>query len=316
MAFGMVAFGNKAGEAIFRGLEYAEKISWNCIGGFTVLAYLDKNGKFKSFETQRGGTRTLFTEGEETGVNPPEELSNSRIAGLIAGGPDRLEPLTQFLAYKDNVGIITGHRIPTYNSVNNKPINQEVLSHIEKGLTANEAIDKVFDENPECDTGLLSIDMKGNIGMRNSEKVLRNIESIGYAKRSNTENRIEVLLNEIFPHQETAELAAETGFSIMNFKEEENIEITVRAGTKVNHGKEDIVKVDNNLIAKEIYTTDINLLTGLQICIVPYKNSKIIQNDNIIGKLDIEAIVNLQDGVIKDLEGQSEVKLTMKGISD
>ena len=158
--------------------------------------------------------------------------------------------------------------------------------------------------------------MKGNIGMRNSEKVLRNIESIGYAKRSNTENRIEVLLNEIFPHQETAELAAETGFSIMNFKEEENIEITVRAGTKVNHGKEDIVKVDNNLIAKEIYTTDINLLTGLQICIVPYKNSKIIQNDNIIGKLDIEAIVNLQDGVIKDLEGQSEVKLTMKGLSD
>ena len=98
--------------------------------------------------------------------------------------------------------------------------------------------------------------------------------------------------------------------------EEENIEITVKAGTKVNHGKEDIVKVDNNLIVKEIYTTDINLLTGLQICIVPYKNSKIIQNDNIIGKLDIEAIVNLQDGVIKDLEGQSEVKLTMKGISD
>ena len=48
MAFGMVAFGNKAGEAIFRGLEYAEKISWNCIGGFTVLAYVDKNGKFKS----------------------------------------------------------------------------------------------------------------------------------------------------------------------------------------------------------------------------------------------------------------------------
>ena len=109
MTIGIAAFGPNAGRAILLGLRAAERVGTGAIGGFVAFAGVTRERVLRA-ETQRGGTRGLFGGAGLAALSA--ELAGAPCAGLISSGPDRPEPLAQFVAARAGVGIVTGHRLP------------------------------------------------------------------------------------------------------------------------------------------------------------------------------------------------------------
>src|SRR5690606_34142915 len=121
------------------------------------------DGQLRYAETRNGGSDALYF--------PPDWLSCER-AALISSGPNRPEPLQQFLPGLAGIGLVTGHRLP------NRPwgesrLNLAVLEGLQGGLEPLAAIDAVLAAYPECDAGLMAIDAKGDIAYANSARVQR-----------------------------------------------------------------------------------------------------------------------------------------------
>ena len=110
MTIGIAARGPNAGLAIYRSLRAAERVGSGSIGGFATFAVITADGKLLRYETQRGGTSTLFIEGEITGTDPPPEVAAATRAAVISSGPDRPAP-ESFLCADPLAGLVTGHRI-------------------------------------------------------------------------------------------------------------------------------------------------------------------------------------------------------------
>ncbi|MPT29156.1 MAG: hypothetical protein E2602_20150, partial [Achromobacter sp.] len=88
MTIGIAAYGSNAGAAVRAAALGAELLGHGAIGGFAVFAVLDEAGRVHHAACQRGGVTTLDL--------PPAWL-RARHAALIESGPDRPEPLAQFL---------------------------------------------------------------------------------------------------------------------------------------------------------------------------------------------------------------------------
>ena len=86
MTIAIAAYGPNAGLAVYLGLQAAEAIAKGAIGGFATYAAIGADGALYRYQTQRGGTRTLFIQGETTGTPPPEEVANAVAAGVISRG--------------------------------------------------------------------------------------------------------------------------------------------------------------------------------------------------------------------------------------
>jgi hypothetical protein len=93
-----------------------------------VFVAITGDGRVIRAETQRGGTATLFLKGETTGTNPPDEAGASPLAALMSSGPDRPEPLAQFVVADGRAGLVTGHRLPNAAAVSGRPLNAEILA--------------------------------------------------------------------------------------------------------------------------------------------------------------------------------------------
>jgi hypothetical protein len=170
MTIAIAAAGSNAGRAIFEGLKAAEKIGMQSIGGFVAFAALTEAGALLRAETQRGGSSTLFVDGERNGVEPPTPVAEAVAAGLISSGPDRPTPLSQFVAAAAGVGLVTGHRLPTALGVNGKLMNLEALELPRAGRSGQEAVDAVVGQNPTSDCGLIAIDGAGRVYGRSSAR--------------------------------------------------------------------------------------------------------------------------------------------------
>src|SRR5690606_41564886 len=103
MTIGIAASGPRAGAAVRAAVLGAELLGRGAIGGFAVFAVLDGQGRYRHCETQRGGIGALDI--------PPAWLE-ARAAAVISSGPDRPEPLVQFLPGASGLGLVTGHRLP------------------------------------------------------------------------------------------------------------------------------------------------------------------------------------------------------------
>ena len=101
MTIGIAAFGPKAGAGIIAGLGAVEKIGRGAIGGFVSLVVLTDDGRLLRASVQVGGSEALFSE------ELPPEIAQAQCAGLISSGPNRPEPLSQFITAKIGVGIVT-----------------------------------------------------------------------------------------------------------------------------------------------------------------------------------------------------------------
>lgn len=316
MTIGIGAIGENAGLAVFRALQAAERVGTGAIGGFAVFAAIDAAGSLRVAETQRGGTLTLFTDGEKTGVLPPAAIAEARFAVVMSSGPDRPEPLMQFLAADPAVGLVTGHRLPNTLGPDGLAMNAAVLSAMARGLSASTALDEVLDACPDVDAGMIALGPEAGIAGRNSVLVSRRPD-LGAAQRFGSDKNaaVAVLHNAIHPHSSLAPLIADIAFEIVSPAQPVAGEITVSAGTQVIHGTRNRVLVDAIGNAIRIETENARLVTGRHNCAAIYLGSEIVRDGSVIGRTLFEPNVMVQDGTVESLSGQSEVRITYSEIA-
>ncbi|MBN8999795.1 MAG: hypothetical protein J0H54_10505, partial [Rhizobiales bacterium] len=208
MTIGIGAIGPNAGLAVFRTLELAERIGSGAIGGYAVFAAIGDDGTLHRAETQRGGTRTLFTLGEQTGVTPPREIAEARYAAVMSSGPDRPAPLSQFLPGDGRVGLVTGHRLPNASGSDGRPYNAAVLDGMRSGSTAAAALEEVLGGAPDADAGMIALGPKAGIAMRNSARVARRPDLGSSLLTGPGGTAIAILHNAIWPAASLAPLLA------------------------------------------------------------------------------------------------------------
>src|SRR5437870_4273275 len=107
MTIGIAAHGSNAGLAVYKSLRAAERVGSGSIGGFATFAAITASGKLLRHATQRGGTSTLFLDGEITGTEPPSEVAAAPSAAVISSGPERPE-LEKLLTADPVAGLVTG----------------------------------------------------------------------------------------------------------------------------------------------------------------------------------------------------------------
>jgi len=201
VTIGIAAFGPMAGLGVFAGLQAAERVGEGSIGGFAVYRVITEDGRLVTFKTQRGGSSTLVTRGEVTGGLPPEDVQRAKIAAVISSGPDRPEPLERGLPGEAEVGLVTGHRIPMAPTKRGRPLNLEVLELMKGGVPATQAVKLLMDEHPEIDAGIIAVDVNGNLGAQNSQKVLRRPDVMEVLREDKEAGcKVAVFINEIHPN--------------------------------------------------------------------------------------------------------------------
>lgn len=203
MTIGIAVSGPSAGLAALRALGAVESVGRGAIGGFVSFVAIDAGGDLLFAETQNGGTGALFG-----GSSPRESLLSAPLAVLMASGPDRPEPLTQFTPADPRAGLVTGHRLPNMPGSNGVPPNIIALSKLQDGASPKQAVAAGLADDPEADAGLIAMDLSGRIALGNSDAVARR-DDIGEAlvEHNTSGLRIGVLHNSIFPRAALAQLA-------------------------------------------------------------------------------------------------------------
>ena len=163
MTLGIAAHGPQAGAAVRQAVIAAELLGRGEIGGFAVFAVMDAAGRVQHCAGQQGGVTALQI--------PPAWLAATH-AAVITSGPQRPEPLLQFLPGRDGVGLVTGHRLPNRpGTIHHEPLNQRTLALLATGLHPQAAVEQVLAADPQADAGLIAINTRGQIGCGNSARV-------------------------------------------------------------------------------------------------------------------------------------------------
>jgi len=195
MTIGIAVSGPRAGLAAYRALRAVECLGRGAIGGFVSFVAITGD-RLATAECQRGGALALFGGGE-----PPQEIADARLAGLMSSGPDRPEPLIQFTPADPHVGILTGHRLPNMPPPDGgAPPNLAALKRLSAGSDPVTAVRETLAAAPDADAGLIAMDIHGVIALGNSDLVARR-DDLGQALVSDaaTALRIGLLHNSIFP---------------------------------------------------------------------------------------------------------------------
>lgn len=191
MTIGIAAYGPNAGRAVLDGLLGTETLGRGAIGGFAVVSVIDRAGVHRQMCCQTGGT---------SGLAGLEAFHDARCAALISSGPNRPEPLSQFLAGQDGVGLVTGHRLPQRPGVSGLPLNAAALAQIAKGADPEAAIRAETEANPEADFGLVAVTADGRIGFGNAARVRRRGDLV-HAARTEPDRGYALLANSIHFNQ-------------------------------------------------------------------------------------------------------------------
>lgn len=311
MTIAIGAYGQNAGLAIFKGLRAAEAVAEGAIRGFVMLAVITPDGSLKRYETQRGGTHTLFIDGETTGVEPPEEVKRAIAAALISSGPDRPVPLAQFLTADARAGLVTAHRVPQGPSVNGIPLNIEVLEALKADKSAQEATESVLSQNPFADVGFITIDRHGNLHVQNAPRVQKRPD-IGFAYREAPETgaKLAVLHNAIEPHGSLAPLVADIGFRQMVEVDPVIGWFTLSVGIPIVYGEGDAVDIDEQGVAIKVVTSDRTFTDRARSGVGIYLHSLVRQNGRVLGKTLVEPICTVSDGRLLTLSGQTTLRMS------
>ncbi len=314
MTIGLCAFGPRAGAAALAALAAVERVSWGSIGGFCAFAAIDAQGRLHRAETQRGGTRTLFPDGERTDAPPHEALAEARFVGLISSGPDRPAPLAAFLAADPTVGLVSGHRLPAARGLDGRPINAAVLAAMAAGRTPQQAVDGILADNPAADVGLIALDLSGALYAANAERVAAR-DDLGHARREGRGGAcVEVLHNAIRPGPAVAAVAAEVALATMVPHDSSAAWLEVTAGLPVELGARPEVHVDGSGAAVRAVTPDATLLRGGANGAALYYGAAVLRDGAEIGVLLDEPNVTLDDGRIVAMSGQARVRLRYRPV--
>jgi hypothetical protein len=310
MTIGIVARGPNAGLAVFQALRSVERVASGSIGGFAAFVAIDIEGRCHQHATQRGGASTLFTDGETTGVPPTDQVAAAPLAAVMSSGPDRPEPLGQFVLADPDAGIVSGHRLPNGIGAGGVAFNHEVLTAMRAGRSAQDAVDAVIDANSDGDVGLIAVDLAGSVYARNSDRVARRPD-LGHARREDATAGalVEVLHNAIGPGAAIAALAAEVALQVMAPAWEPDDWFVVKAGTPVEAGEANRVELDEGGIARVVVTSDRSLLSGRRNGVPIYLGAEVRQAGRVLGQTISEPNVVIEDGRIVTLSGQRQLRI-------
>ena len=310
MTIGIAAHGENAGLAVFRALRAVESVGSGCIGGFASFAAITADGALVRSATQRGGTSTLFVVDERTGADPPPGVATAPIAALMSSGPDRPEPLSQFVAGEPEAGLVTGHRFAHAQGTNGVAFNQDALDRMTGGASVGRAVDAVLDENRHSDVGLIGIDRRGNIHARNTGVVANRIDGGSAEHLGGAEGpSVSILHNAILPVAGIAQMALEVAVETMRPAWSPEFWIEASAGTPVVLGESNFLKVDADLRVLEVTTTDPSLLQGRRDGSPIYIGSAVWQDGKRLGYTVFEPYIVLVDGVIESLIRQRSMRV-------
>jgi hypothetical protein len=305
MTIGIAAHGPNAGLAVYRSLRAIERVGAGSIGGFAAFGAISADGKLMRYETQRGGTTTLFIEGEITGTHPPPNVATATSAAIISSGPDRPQP-EKLLAADTLAGLVTGHRMPMTTGADGISVNQQVLNLMKGGHSAQDAVDAVLDRNPEVDAGLVAVDRSGQVYGRNSARVLRRPD-IAEARASRAGASVIVFYNSIRPHTVLAALATEIALDIMLGLPKPDGQVKINAGTPVIPGSERAVYCDTNNVATHVTGHDFELVSGQGHCTGIDLGSPVYKGSKLIGHTMFETKIIFRDGKLAFVSDQKSV---------
>jgi len=311
MTIGIAAHGPKAGLAVFRALQAAEAVGRGAIGGFACYAAIGADATLYCEQTQRGGASTLFIAGETTGVTPPPAVAAATMAALISSGPERPEPLSQFLAADPHAGLVTGHRLPNRPGHDGQPLNLAVLERLRAGENSRMAVESVLADYPQADVGFIAVDRGGGLYRCNSPRVARRPD-LGGAGRADPARGIavEVLHNAITPFPVLAELVAQIAFETMLEDSRPDGWITLVSGIPVLHGSEHAVHCDAGGEAVRVTTTDALMIQGRQVGAAVYLHSAVYREGELLGHTCFEPIITVVDGIIETMSGQQRLQMS------
>ncbi|MGE4436943.1 DUF6963 family protein [Achromobacter sp.] len=302
MTIGIAAYGSNAGAAVRAAALGAELLGHGAIGGFAVFAVLDEAGRVHHAACQRGGVTTLDL--------PPAWL-RARHAALIESGPDRPEPLAQFLPGADGVGLVTGHRLPNRPGADGVPLNQAVLRRLAAGEPAQVAVAEVLHAHPEVDAGLIALSASGQLACGNSARVARRPDQ-GQAGRDDGASRLALLHNSIFPCPPLAEAMADLAWQVLTGGVGAYRALSLRAPVAITAGPRDRVRVDDRLRVTAIEQADPSLPATRRRANAIYLGSEVWQDGRHIGHTVSELVVDMADGRVFGLPDPARSLIIMK----
>jgi hypothetical protein len=288
MTIGIAASGQHAGAAVRAAVIGAELLGRGAIGGFAVFAVLDENGELRHCVTQRGGIGQLAI--------PPAWLA-ARVAAVISSGPDRPEPLIQFLPGASGIGLVTGHRLPNRPGQDGTPLNRAVLALLAAGRAPQQAVDSVLAAHPESDAGLIAIGADGELAMGNSARVQRR-DDLGSYQGQRASCRLAMLHNSIYARVPLADDLAQLAWAHLSGQPAALRLLTLAAPVALRAAERDRVTIDahGNIVALE--TADPNLPAIQRRSTVVYLNTEVWQDGRAVGRIATELYADLTGGKV------------------
>ena len=302
MTLGIAAKGENAGAAVHAAILGAELLGRGAIGGFAGFAILDERGHVKHRVTQRGGVG---------GLDLPNGWLRARYAAAISSGPDRPEPLVQFLPGMDNVGLITGHRLPNTPDAQGIPLNQAVLARLAAGEAPQSAIDAVLSQSPEIDAGLIVMDASGRIGFGNSARVARRTDC-GAAERISDTSHVVLLHNSIFSEGPLAEKIADLAWSHLTGEPTNTRLLFLREDAPVHPSTRDCVHVTADGTITAIESANLWLQSDHRRATAIYLGSEIWQDGQPAGWAATELLAETSQGWLRKETGSPPTPIVME----
>ncbi|MEM8571066.1 MAG: hypothetical protein AAGG56_09165 [Pseudomonadota bacterium] len=303
MTIGIAAFGPKSAIGILAGLRAVERVSHGAIGGFVSFAAIYAEGTVLRATTQTDGVDAVFP-GEL-----PDELAGATLAGLISSGPDRPEPLEDFIAAEAGVGIVTGHRMPHLRAENGTALNALVLEEMKSGTDPQTAVDRVIAQHADMDAGFIACSVDGQIGFGSTPLVLARSDQGGGALASSDGTvRVASIHNAVHPHRVTSLLANEITLDRMLRPEKPVAWVRFSSGPRLLYGPKAEVHVDASGDLQELRHPQEKLQTGLWSAGLGDRVGVFFTGQH-IGWLGYEPFMIFSEGRVQSIDGKDEMRV-------
>ena len=305
MTIGIVAFGANAGAGILAGLHSVETNGRGAIGGFVSLAALTEDGRLFRASIQDGGSQALF------GTDLPIEIAQAQLVGLISSGPNRPEPLSDFVAAEAGVGIVTGHRMPQTRVDDGIALNAMVLAAMKSGAHPQVAVDQVIALHPEMDTGFLACSTAGFIGSGSTKSVLaRGDQAVGILESTSVTARVATIHNAISPSNLISSLSNQVTLDAMLRPDTPVGWVKVVSGITLEQGAEAQIHIGLDGNAEHIFVPNGHFLTGNWSVGLGDKVA-VMASGQRIGWLGYEPFMTVKNGQVLDIDGHTEIRIPL-----
>ncbi len=305
MTIGVAASGERAAWAVRDAVLGAELLGRGAIGGFAVLAIMDVHGALHYGQTQRGGI---------TALDMPPGWQSARLAAAISSGPDRPEPLVQFLAGQAGLGLVTGHRLPNQPGADGMALNQAVLRRMAQGQAPQQAVDEVLAAHAEWDAGLIALDTRGRLGMGNSVRVTRR-DDLGELRRRTHEASLGLLHNSIYARAPLAPDLAELAWARLTGRAGALHLLTLDAPVTIQAGPADRVHIDAQGRILALESADPRLSTLNRPGTAVYLGAGVWREGRWVGRAQTELYAELRAGTVHPGPGGGHLLMRGRGVA-